>query len=133
MRYTHYDEFKKRWQINDDYGAVMIDKLNYAFGEAIDKLAAYEDAEEDKGYILAPQAEYDGLKRKYVVLKSDSGEPVEDCFVLRPDKDKAAIAALLAYADATDNQVLAKDIRAWISAIPAEEAAQKDGGQDEAG
>lgn len=71
-------------------------------------------------------------KRKYVVLKSDSGEPVEDCFVLRPDKDKAAIAALIAYADATDNQVLAKDIRAWISAIPAEEATQKDGGQDDA-
>lgn len=129
MRYTHYDELKKRWQINDDYGAVMIDELNYAVGEAIDKLAAYEDAEEDKGYILAPQEEYDGLKRKYVVLKSDSGEPVEDCFVLRPDKDKAAIVALLAYAGATDNQVLAKDIRAWISAIPAEEATQKNGVQ----
>lgn len=131
MRYTHYDELKKRWQINNDYGAVMIDELNYAVGEAIDKLAAYEDAEEDKGYILAPQEEYDGLKRKYVVLKSDSGEPVEDCFVLRPDKDKAAIAALFAYADATDNQVLAKDIRAWISAIPAEEATQKDGGPED--
>ena len=46
MRLTHYDEHKKRWQINDDYGAVMIDELNYAVGEAIDKLAAYEDAEE---------------------------------------------------------------------------------------
>lgn len=76
---------------------------------------------EGKGYILAPQEEYDGLKRKYVVLKSDTGECVENCFVLRPDKDKAAIAALLAYADATDNHVLAKDIRAWISIIPAEE------------
>lgn len=46
MRLTHYDEYKKRWQINDDYGAVVIDALNYAIGEAIDKLAAYEDAEE---------------------------------------------------------------------------------------
>lgn len=46
MRLTHYDEHKKRWQINDDYGAVVIDELNYAVGEAIDKLAAYEDAEE---------------------------------------------------------------------------------------
>lgn len=43
MRLTHYDEHKKRWQINNDYGAVMIDELNYAVGEAIDKLAAYED------------------------------------------------------------------------------------------
>lgn len=76
---------------------------------------------EDKGYILAPQEEYDGLKRKYVVLKSDTGEIVENCFVLRPDKDKDAIAALLAYAGATANQVLAKDIRAWISTILAEE------------
>lgn len=75
---------------------------------------------EDKGYILAPQEEYAGLKRKYVVLKSDTGEIVENCFVLRPDKDKAAIAALLAYADAADNQVLAKDIRAWLSTISAE-------------
>lgn len=43
MRLTHYDEHKKRWQVNIDYGAVMIDALNYAVGEAVDKLAAYED------------------------------------------------------------------------------------------
>ena len=39
MRYTHYDEHKKRWLINDD------------FGEAVDKLAAYEDAE-DQGLLV---------------------------------------------------------------------------------
>lgn len=54
MRLTHYDEHKKRWQINDDYGAVMIDELNYAVGEAIDKLAAYEDAEEQGLLIRLP-------------------------------------------------------------------------------
>ena len=54
MRYTHYDEYKKRWQINDDYGAVMIDKLNYAIGEAVDKLAAYEDAEEQGLLVRLP-------------------------------------------------------------------------------
>lgn len=43
MRLTHYDELKERWQINNDYGAVVIDELNYAVGEATDKLAAYED------------------------------------------------------------------------------------------
>lgn len=72
---------------------------------------------EGKGYILAPQEEYDGLKRKYVVLKSDNGECVENCFVLRPDKDQAAIAALNEYASATENQVLAADIRKWLSTI----------------
>lgn len=54
MRYTHYDEYKKRFQINDDYGAVMIDELNYAVGEAIDKLAAYEDAEEQGLLVRLP-------------------------------------------------------------------------------
>ena len=54
MRLTHYDEHKKRWQINDDYGAVMIDELNYAVGEAIDKLAAYEDAEEQGRLVILP-------------------------------------------------------------------------------
>lgn len=63
---------------------------------------------------LVPQENYDGLKRKYVVLKSDTGAVVENCFVLRPEKDCAAIEALLAYANSTGNKVLAKDIRAWI-------------------
>lgn len=54
MRFTHYDKFKKRYQINTDYGAVMIDELNYAVGEAIDKLAAYEDAEEQGRIVILP-------------------------------------------------------------------------------
>ena len=54
MRLTHYDEHKKRWQINDDYGAVMIDGLNYAVGEAIDKLSVYEDAEEQGRLVILP-------------------------------------------------------------------------------
>lgn len=71
---------------------------------------------------LVPQEGTDGLKRKYIVIKSDPGEPVEVWFVLRPDKDEAAIDALNAYADATENQVLAADIRKWLSTIiPAEE------------
>lgn len=71
MRYTHYDEHKKRWQINDDYGAVMIDELNYAVGEAIDKLAAYEDAEEQGLLVRLPCKvgssvwEYDNTGRLY--------------------------------------------------------------------
>ena len=65
--------------------------------------------------------DYDGLKVKYIVFKFSSGELVDDCFVLRPDKDKAAITALNAYADATENQVLASDIRKWLlTIIPAD-------------
>ena len=105
----------KKWREEHKNFGVGEMRYDFALEEAADAI------EEGKGYILAPQEEYDGLKRKYVVLKSDTGECVENCFVLRPDKDKASIAALLAYADATDNQVLAKDIRAWISTIQAEE------------
>lgn len=61
--------------------------------------------------------DYDGLKVKYIVRKVDTGELVDECFVLRPQKDKAAIAALYAYADATENKVLAYDIRKWLDTI----------------
>lgn len=63
---------------------------------------------------LEPQDEHNGLKRKYIVFKSDTGESVEDCFVLRPDIDDAARAALRAYADATNNEQLSADIRNWL-------------------
>ena len=59
---------------------------------------------------------YAGLKRKYIVLKSDTGEAVESCFVLRPDRDPAAVAALRAYAEATENKTLADDIICWVGA-----------------
>lgn len=53
-----------------------------------------------------------GLYPKYSVFKD--GDPVEDCFVLEPEGDDAAVHALEAYARATDNEELAKDIREWI-------------------
>lgn len=110
----------------------LLDEFSYATDDGRYSLT-YKDVEEilehfDDGTVpvieLSPQVNYDGLKRKYVVLKSDTGESVEGCFVLRPDKDKAAIAALLAYAAATKNQVLATDIQRWISTtiIPADPA-----------
>ncbi len=63
---------------------------------------------------LEPQDEHNGLKRKYIVFKSDTGESVEDCFVLRPNIDDAARVALKAYADATNNKQLSADIRNWL-------------------
>ena len=58
--------------------------------------------------------EYAGLKLKFLVFKADTGERIENCFVLRPDKDRAAVEALRAYAEATDNKTLADDIYNWV-------------------
>lgn len=56
-----------------------------------------------------------GLYSKYDVVKD--GETVEDCFVLRPDRDPAARVALRAYANTTDDLRLASDLREWLDAI----------------
>jgi hypothetical protein len=55
-----------------------------------------------------------GLYVKYDVTKVSSGEVVEDCFVLRPDRDPAAIVAVREYARVTKNPKLAADILSWI-------------------
>lgn len=77
-------------------------------------IKALQAQQGQKHYELAPIDQYDGLKQKYVVLKADTGECVENCFVLRPDRDTAAVAALRAYAKDTDNKVLAADISNWV-------------------
>lgn len=61
-----------------------------------------------------------GLHVKYIVTKVDTGETVNNCFVLRPDKDPAALAALKAYAYMTTNPDLAADIFGWIVSIEKE-------------
>lgn len=58
-----------------------------------------------------------GLRAKYEVQKAATGERVESCFVLRPDRDPAARVALLAYAMATDNYALKSDLHQWVQAI----------------
>lgn len=59
----------------------------------------------------------EGLVRKYIVRKVKDDSLVEDCFVLRPDKDPAAVKALEAYAATTHNVVLAADIYEWLKHI----------------
>ena len=54
-----------------------------------------------------------GLYEKYHVCKD--GEAVADCFVLEPDSDSAAREALIRYAEATDDEELAEDLREWVS------------------
>lgn len=57
---------------------------------------------------------YPGLYCKYNVFKVSDGSAVNDCFVLRPDRDPAAVFALRAYAAATANKSLADDIIGWV-------------------
>lgn len=58
-----------------------------------------------------------GLVIKYTVIKKDDNSIVEDCFVLRPDRDMAALEALRTYAKTTNNKALAKDLESWIYKI----------------
>lgn len=55
-----------------------------------------------------------GLYDKYLVVKVVDGTVIENCFILRPDKDPAAVVALQAYAAATENRVLADDLYRWV-------------------
>lgn len=60
-----------------------------------------------------------GLYNKYQITNRETGKEAEgDYFVLKPTKDPAARAALLAYAKATDNHQLAADITVWVSSLP---------------
>lgn len=59
-----------------------------------------------------------GLYDKYEVYE-DGEEITEEVFVLRPTTDVAARAALWAYANATDDDELAADIREWVGGIAA--------------
>jgi hypothetical protein len=102
-----YDELVKRLREPCQYENCI---LCQQAADAIEEL--------QKRVLLAPIDSYAGLKRKYIVLKADTGEDVPDCFVLRPAKDKAAVEALRAYAKATDNDLLAADIYRWVGPLP---------------
>lgn len=62
-----------------------------------------------------------GLYVKYAVYDNEDGSVVTDCFVLRPDKDPAALIALRTYAIVTDNVELANDIINWCKNLGMEE------------
>ena len=51
---------------------------------------------------------------KYLVIKLVNDTSIDNCFILNPDKDPAAVKALQAYAAATDNKVLANDLFGWV-------------------
>lgn len=86
--------------------------------EAQQKRIAELETEKSRPLVefLMPMDEYRGLKRKFLVFRSDTGERIENCFVLRPDKDPAAVEALRAYARVTDSKELSADIYNWVGA-----------------
>lgn len=57
-----------------------------------------------------------GLYAKYALINKETGEEVKgEFFILKPEKDEAARTAIIAYADSTDNQGLASDLRKWVN------------------
>lgn len=73
-----------------------------------------------------PEDSYAGLKTKYRVYRACDNTPVEDCFVLRPERDPAALKALAAYAQHCGNLRLSKDISRWIRRIYDAQAAERE-------
>lgn len=57
----------------------------------------------------------DGLYDKYEVY--ENGAPVEDCFVLEPERDPLAQDVLLVYADLTEDEQLSQDLMDWVAEI----------------
>lgn len=86
--------------------------------EPIEKCKACPLCCSDKQRHYTPQNKLKraGLYGKYTVLKNEDGSLITNCFVLRPEKDPAAVAALRAYAATTDNAELADDIINWVGA-----------------
>lgn len=59
-----------------------------------------------------------GLYDKYTVINNETESPIDGAaFILRPDRDPIAIAALQRYAELTDNELLADDITGWLETL----------------
>ena len=59
----------------------------------------------------------EGLYDKYKVIKNSTKEEVAGAFVLLPESDPIAIAALKTYAELTDNVELANNIECWLETL----------------
>ena len=102
---------KAKYICANDYSDHTEDE--YIADTLLDSGVAVQDGKPLEAF-LHPVDAYKGLKAKYLVFKADTGERVGNCFVIRPDKDPAAVEAIRAYARATDNETLAEDIYNWV-------------------
>ena len=91
----------------------MMSVLN-SIGGGYTRLRELAEAARDGRVIITDTTDtdiaHDGLKLKYRVYKAENNAPVENCFVLRPMKDRAARIAMEAYAKATENNELSEGI-----------------------
>jgi hypothetical protein len=90
----------------DDIQQVKMDLAEWA------NFAPRECCDECGASIRSIVEDWDGLHAKYEVF--EDGERVENCFVLEPETDSAARAALIEYAEETNNEDLAQDLRDWV-------------------
>lgn len=58
-----------------------------------------------------------GLYNKYRVISEETGEEVYGCFVLKPQRDKAARKAIIKYAEETSNKLLRKGLIEWMESL----------------
>ncbi|MGG4267403.1 hypothetical protein [Peribacillus simplex] len=58
-----------------------------------------------------------GLYDKYTVLNNETGEEVTGVFILKPETDPIAIAALQKYAELTTNKELENNLLVWFETL----------------
>lgn len=119
-RFLVVGENIREWEIDPGYadGCAIVDcvegdELGESVAEALESIKGYGviDDEDDDSLQTSDFAECDGLED---VTKVSDGSVVNECFVLRPDKDSAARKALITYARETSNTQLSKDIYKWL-------------------
>lgn len=82
--------------------------------EAVRDTAAYLIGKLEANEGCCSTEESKGLYGKYRIFRAN-GTPVKGrCFVLKPDKDPAAVKALQAYAAATGDAQLRNDLYEWV-------------------
>lgn len=85
------------------------------FGELVAEYGCSYTVKSNCTYVIPAVSGDRGLYGKYEVRRD--GEPVEDCFVLEPESDDAALQALRTYAQVTDDDELRDDLWQWIHEI----------------
>ena len=120
LRYCQLSQHTDCWGCPANIGGSgCLDALHKDAADALEaQQKRIEELEKEQGKpltaFLSPIDAYKGLKRKFLVFKSGTGEMVENCFVLCPGNDPAAVEALRAYARATNNATLSADIVNWV-------------------
>jgi hypothetical protein len=56
-------------------------------------------------------------KSKFKVVDAETGEEIQNCFVLFPEHDKAAVEALETYAKNTVNAGMANILKTWATRV----------------